>query len=58
MHLKVSAAKEYGRNLELFILPAIGHRRIINVTDADIAKYHRDWCHRPYQANRNIEIHF
>lgn len=56
VRLKASTAKEYRRNLELFILPAIGHLRVIDVTRADIAKYHHDWRHRPYQANRNIEI--
>ena len=56
VHLKASTAKEYRRNLQLFILPAIGHLRVIDVTRADIAKYHHDWRHRPYQANRNIEI--
>ena len=56
VHLKASTAKEYRRNLKLFILPAIGHLRIIDVTRADIAKYHHDWRHRPYQANRNLEI--
>jgi len=56
VHLKPSTAKEYRRNLKLFILPAIGHLRIIDVTRADIAKYHHDWRDRPYQANRNIEI--
>lgn len=56
VHLKASTAKEYRRNLKLFILPAIGHLRIIDVTRADISKYHHDWRHRPYQANRNLEI--
>ena len=56
VHLKASTAKEYRRNLALFILPAIGHLRIVDVTRADIAKYHHDWRHRPYQANRNLEI--
>ncbi len=56
VHLKASTAKEYRRNLDLFILPAIGHLRIIDVTRADISKYHHDWRHRPYQANRNLEI--
>lgn len=56
VRLKASTAREYRRNLELFILPAIGHLRVIDVTRADIAKYHHDWRHRPYQANRNIEI--
>ncbi|MCK0129271.1 site-specific integrase [Erythrobacter sp. F6033] len=56
VRLKASTAKEYRRNLDLFILPAIGRLRVIDVTRADIAKYHHDWRHRPYQANRNIEI--
>lgn len=56
VHLKASTAKEYRRNLKLFILPAIGHLRIIDVTRADVSKYHHDWRHRPYQANRNLEI--
>lgn len=56
VHLKASTAKEYRRNLKLFILPAIGSLRIIDVTRADISKYHHDWRHRPYQANRNLEI--
>lgn len=56
VHLKASTAKEYRRNIKLFILPAVGHLRIIDVTRADIAKYHHDWRHRPYQANRNLEI--
>ena len=56
VHLKANTAKEYRRNLKLFILPAIGHLRIIDVTRSDVAKYHHDWRHRPYQANRNLEI--
>lgn len=40
VHLKASTAKEYRRNLNLFILPAIGYLRIVEVTRADIAKYH------------------
>lgn len=56
VHLKASTAKEYRRNLKLFILPAIGSSRIVDVTRADISKYHHDWRHRPYQANRNLEI--
>lgn len=56
VHLKQSTAKEYKRNLKLFILPAIGRMRINDVTRADIAKFHHDYRHKPYQANRNIEI--
>lgn len=56
VRLKASTAKEYRRNLKLFILPAIGYLRVLDVTRADIAKYHHEWRHRPYQANRNLEI--
>lgn len=56
VHLKATTAKEYRRNLKLFILPAIGQKRILDVTRADIAKFHHDSRDRPYQANRNIEI--
>ena len=56
VHLKESTAKEYRRNLQLFILPSIGRMRINDVTRADIAKFHHDYRHKPYQANRNVEI--
>ena len=56
VHLKATTAKEYRRNLKIFILPAIGQKRILDVTRADIAKFHHDSRDRPYQANRNIEI--
>ncbi len=56
VHLKATTAKEYRRNLKLFILPTIGRMRITDVTRADVAKFHHDYRHKPYQANRNIEI--
>lgn len=56
VHLKETTAKEYRRNLKLFILPAIGRMRITDVTRAEVAKFHHDYRHKPYQANRNIEI--
>lgn len=56
VRLKESTAKEYRRNLKLFILPALGRMRIADVTRADIAKFHHDGRDRPYQANRNLEV--
>lgn len=56
VHLKPTTAKEYRRNLKLFILPALGSMRINDVTRADVARFHHDWRHKPYQANRNLEI--
>jgi integrase len=56
VRVKESTAKEYRRNLSRFILPALGRLRVTEVTRADVAKFHHDLRHIPYQANRNIEI--
>lgn len=56
IRVKESTAKEYRRNLRRFILPALGRVRVAEVTRADVAKFHHDLRHIPYQANRNIEI--
>lgn len=56
VRVKDSTAKEYRRNLTRFILPALGRLRIDEVTRADVARFHHDLRHIPYQANRNIEI--
>lgn len=56
VRVKESTAKEYRRNLTRFILPALGRLRVEEVTRADIARFHHDLRHIPYQANRNIEI--
>jgi len=54
--LKASTAKEYRRNLRRFILPAIGSLKVVEVARADIAKFHHDLRHIPYQANRCLEV--
>jgi integrase len=56
VRVKESTAKEYRRNLVRFILPALGRLRVEEVSRADIARFHHDLRHIPYQANRNIEI--
>ena len=56
LRLKESTAKEYRRNLDRFILPALGRLRVEEVTRADVARFHHHLRHIPYQANRNIEI--
>ncbi|MBB4267582.1 tyrosine-type recombinase/integrase [Roseospira visakhapatnamensis] len=56
IRLKPGTAKEYRRNLERFILPALGRKRITEVTRADIAHFHHDLRHVPYQANRCLEV--
>jgi len=56
VHLKESTACEYRRNLRRFILPALGRHKVLEVTRADVARFHHDLRHIPYQANRNLEI--
>ena len=56
VRLKPGTAREYRRNLCRFILPALGRLKVAEVTRADIAKFHHDLRHIPYQANRNLEV--
>ncbi|MEI8396203.1 MAG: tyrosine-type recombinase/integrase [Rhodospirillaceae bacterium] len=56
LRIKASTAKEYRRNLDRFILPALGRLKIAEVTRPDIARFHHDLRHIPYQANRCLEI--
>jgi integrase len=56
VRVKESTAREYRRNLKRFIMPALGRHRIAEVTRADVARFHHDLRHIPYQANRNLEI--
>jgi integrase len=56
VRIKESTAREYRRNLERFILPALGRLRVEEVSRADIARFHHDLRHIPYQANRNLEV--
>jgi hypothetical protein len=56
VRVKESTAREYRRNLKRFILPALGRLRVEEVSRSDIAKFHHDLRHIPYQANRNLEI--
>ena len=56
VRLKPGTATEYRRNLRRFILPALGRLKVTDVTRADVAKFHHDLRHIPYQANRNLEV--
>ncbi len=55
-HCKLSTAKEYERSIGLFIAPAIGAFRVIDVKRSDIAKLHQGMGHIPYQANRTLGV--
>jgi integrase len=56
VRLKGSTAKEYRGNLRRFILPALGRLAVPEITRADVAKFHHDLRHIPYQANRCLEV--
>ena len=56
IRLKPSTVREYRRNLRRFILPALGRLLVTEVTRADVAKFHHDLRHIPYQANRCLEV--
>lgn len=56
VRLKASTAKEYRGNLKRFILPALGRLAVTEITRADVAKFHHDLRHIPYQANRCLEV--
>ena len=56
IRLKPRTAKEYRRNLQLFIVPALGRLKVAEVTRADVARLHHEFRDTPYQSNRNLEI--
>ncbi len=56
VRVKASTAGEYRRNLRRFILPALGQLTVTGISRADIAKFHHDLRHIPYQVNRCLEV--
>ncbi len=56
VRLKPRTAKEYRRNLKLFIVPALGRLKVTEVTRADVSRFHHEFRETPYQSNRNLEI--
>lgn len=56
VRVKPVTAREYRRSLDKLILPKLGQMVITDVTRAQIAKFHHDLRHRPYQANRCLAI--
>jgi integrase len=56
IRVTASTAREYRRNLQRFILPALGQLTVTGITRADVAKFHHDLRHIPCQANRCLEV--
>ena len=55
-HCKPSTAGEYRRSVELFIKPALGSHKTIDVARPDIARLHHSMREIPYQANRTLGV--
>jgi integrase len=53
---KASTAAEYRRLLEKVILPALGMRKVADLTRAEINKLHHANRSTPYQANRTLAV--
>lgn len=53
---KASTAGEYRRAVSLFIVPAIGSFKVVDVERKDIADLHHKFRHKPYQANRTLGV--
>ena len=53
---KASTATEYRRLLDRIILPALGKRKVADVTRQDLAKLHHSLREGPYQANRVLAV--
>jgi integrase len=53
---KTRTAIEYRRLLESVVLPAIGKKRVRDVTRADISRLHHDHRATPYAANRALAV--
>ena len=53
---KPATQREYRRSIDLFIKPAFGAFKIVDVTRADIAALHHRLRDKPYQANRTLGV--
>ena len=53
---KDRTAAEYRRLLDQIALPALGRKKIVDVTRADIARLHHAGRDTPYQANRVVAV--
>ncbi len=53
---KPSTQKEYRRAIDLFINPALGRFKVVDVERKDVAELHHRFRHKPYQANRTLGV--
>lgn len=53
---KPSTQREYRRCIDLFIKPALGTHKLVDVTRPDVAELHHKLRNKPYQANRVLGV--
>lgn len=53
---KSNTSDSYERVLRLYIMPAIGSKRIVDVRRSDVAKLHGTLGETPYQANKALAL--
>ncbi|WP_170385471.1 tyrosine-type recombinase/integrase [Ruegeria atlantica] len=53
---KASTQGEYRRAIDLFIVPAIGNFKVVELERKDIAELHHKFRDKPYQANRTLGV--
>lgn len=53
---KPSTQGEYRRAIDLFINPAMGSFKVVDVERKDVAELHYKFRHKPYQANRTLGV--
>ncbi len=53
---KPSTQGEYRRAIDLFIGPALGRFKVVDVERKDIAELHHKFRDKPYQANRTLGV--
>ena len=53
---KASTQSEYRRAIDLFINPAIGNFKVVDVERRDVSELHHKMRDKPYQANRVLGV--
>jgi len=53
---KSSTQSEYKRAIDLFIKPALGAFKVVDVKRSDVAALHHKYRDKPYQANRTLGV--
>ena len=51
-HLKSSTRADYIRSIDKFIIPILGRVKVGTISRRDVADFHQQLAHTPYQANR------